>query len=150
MRGKFRNRRIGFHCALCNGCHQHHALEGFATAQGDVDLTVRKGGIGVNDGAFKGQSLALVNGDRPGQPQWILGKSPNHLRCNLLGFRIQGVFYIFPGNRLDRNLCLIIGAFHADTLLVDMNDLSDLAIEIEFFRRAVVAHEHDLCALFQR
>ena len=51
-----------------DGCCQLQAFQRPTTAQRHIYLTGCKRHIGIDDGVFEGQSLALMNGDGPRQP----------------------------------------------------------------------------------
>ena len=53
---------------------QHHSFKVRTTAQGYIDLPAVKRIASIDNRFFKSKSLAFVNSDGPGQPQWVLGK----------------------------------------------------------------------------
>lgn len=58
------------YCIVDNGVDgkwgtENHPFQCFASAQGNVCLSVGESGAGVNNGVFKSQSLAFMNSDRP-------------------------------------------------------------------------------------
>jgi hypothetical protein len=66
-------------------------------AQRNVYLAGSERGAGVDDRFFKGQSLAFVDGDRPGQADRILGESPQFLFFDPVFLLVVLVSDIFPG-----------------------------------------------------
>ena len=60
------------YCIVDNGVDgkwgtENHPFQCFASAQGNVCLSVGESGAGVNNGVFKSQSLAFMNSDAPCQ-----------------------------------------------------------------------------------
>ena len=60
------------YCIVDNGVDgkwgtENHPFQCFASAQGNVCLSVGESGASVNNGVFKSQSLAFMNSDAPCQ-----------------------------------------------------------------------------------
>ena len=80
---------IGFHTRAGDSGPQHDPFKTLAAAEGDIDLPVREGGLGINDGSFKSQTLALVDGDGPGELEGILSERAQNLLVDSLRFFVQ-------------------------------------------------------------
>src|SRR5581483_241375 len=89
--------RQPFQRAAARQGHVRLAVGERAAPQVDVDLVQRK-------------PLALVDGERPGQPQRKLAEGASHRFDDLLRRAVEGVAPAFPGCLLD----LVLGAVHLD------------------------------------
>ena len=87
---------VGLQRVLGNWGGQHYAFKCAAAAQRHIHLSGCKRLSGIDDGMLEGESLALVDGDGPCQPQGILLKGALHLGHDFLGLRIEHIFGVLP------------------------------------------------------
>ena len=116
--------------ALADAGGQNQTVEALAAAQRHIDLSGGKGESGVDDSMLKGQALALMDGDGPGQAQGILLEGTCNLGFYGLGLGVDGVFGILPLIRLHLDSVFVARTEHGDGLLVDGDDMSDTAVVI--------------------
>ncbi len=128
---------------------EHEPFQRAAAAQGHVHLAVGKSGIGVNDGFVKGEALAFVNGDGPGQLQRILTENAGYRFLNFFCSFVQYVFKIAPFGRLHVNGLLLAGTLHDNHVFPDLVYGTDFPVEIPLFAGDVVFGKHDLRAFFK-
>src|SRR5690606_8810545 len=122
------------------------AFQGPATAQCHVYLSRGKRSGKVQCHTVKGQTLTLVNGYSPGQPEWILGKTPDFLLDDFLFF-IELVSKIFPFDRLNFDEVFHPASDH-DDLFANLGHYSDFPIDILAIL-IVTSNKHNLRALYQ-
>ena len=128
---------------------QHHTLQRLATAQGHIHLPGGKRQAGIDDGPFEGQSLTLMDGDGPRQPQGQLRELPQHLGLNLARHVVQRVAGILPLQRFHLDGLAVALAIHLQPVVLGQRHVSDAPVIVAVFPRGVVLHEHHLCALLQ-
>ena len=130
-----------------DGLRQDNALETGAAAQGHIDLAMGKGApTDINNHLIKGLSLALMNGNGPGQLEGVLGEGAHGLGKDFLGLGIVGVFIDLPieGRDIDDK---ISREFHLDDIVFpglteDLDDFADRAVDPPAIR--IIIEEHDL------
>jgi hypothetical protein len=107
------------------GGAEHEAVEGLAAGEGDIDLAVGEGGVGVDDGAFEGEALALVDGDGPGELEGDLFEGAFDGFGDAVGGGIDGVLDVVPLEGLGEDVVDVAGAADADGGAVDGGDAAD-------------------------
>ena len=117
-----------------------------AARQRNVGLAVReRAAAKVDIHLVERQPLALVDGERPGQPHRELAEGAGHRLDDLLGRLVEGVAPAFPGCLLD--LVLVAVDLDPDALLLQARDAGDGAVDPAPV--GVVAQQHDLGAGLQ-
>ena len=144
------NSFVGNDGACLDGRRKHHSIEVFATTQRHIDLSWCEREVGIDDGPLEGQTLTLVDGDGPGQPQGQLVELSLNLRLNLAGLRVQLVLGVLPNQRFHLYRLGIARTEHADPSVADFHDFTDSTVVITVLASRVVLHKHHLCAFFQR
>src|SRR5262245_37657535 len=110
---------------------------------------MRERRLRIDDDTVEGESLALVDRDGPGELQRILSKRAKNICLYFFCSFIDRVLDILPFHWCDSDLSPLILAAHEDFVAGKAGDFSDLAVEIAFFRRQVIADKHHLRALLE-
>ena len=123
---------------------QHEAFQRGATAEGDIDLSVRKGLSRIDDDFVKSKTLALVDGDRPSQTQRDLGKAADFLFFDILVISIDGIFHVLPFQLRHSDTLAITQHGDSAFLFIVAYQPSDFAVKESLFRGWVVFDKHHL------
>ena len=91
---------------------------------------MRKGSLCIDDRSLKCKALTLVDRDRPCQFERILDKGSQHLLFDLFRRFIQRVFDILPLIWKNEDVRSIACAANANRVVVDLDNLTDLAIKV--------------------
>ena len=133
--------------ALTEGRLEGDALERGAAGEGDVGLSASEGASAseVDGHLVERQSLALMDGDGPGESDGELGVGAEQLFLDLLFLLVEGVAHVLP----DLALNVVLEAFLGDdadesVFLVDIVDDAEGAVHPALV--LVVLDEDDLCA----
>ena len=128
---------------------QHQSFEGPAAAQGDIGLTVGERSAHVDERAVEGQPLALVDRDGPGGLQRVLPEDAVYLFAYLLAVLVEFVARVGPFLLLEPDGLAIVSAADFDSVVGQLRDLSEHAVEVAVPAGGVVLHEHDLRSLLE-
>ena len=128
---------------------QDQAFQGLAPAQGHIGLAMGKGGAGVDDGFFKGKPLTFMDGNGPGQPEWVLPECTDTFFMYFLRLAVKRIFNVLPDDRFNTDLLLVLGTLDPNIVAADMGNGTNFAVEVALFRREIVAYEHHLSTHLQ-
>ena len=128
---------------------EHQPFQRLATAQCHIRLPVGKRAACVDDGMFKGEPLALVNGDGPRSLHRKLAEGAFHLFLDFLGSLVQHILGIGPYLFLQHDRLTATLRTHHHATAGHFGHLTQQAVVIAVGSRRIVFHKHHLRALLQ-
>ena len=128
---------------------QHNTFECLTAAERHIHLPVRKRLPGVDDDPLKSEPLALVDGDRPGEPERQLTKSTDDGLLHLLAGLVELVALVGPLGHLHDDIVGIALAAHAHEAGRQPGDGADAAVVVAAVAAAVIFDKHHLRPLFE-
>ena len=133
---------------LCrNGFTEHHPFERLAPAQRHIGLSGRKSSVDINDGMLKSQSLALVDGDGPCEPERILLEDAYDVFFYLLRTAVHLVACVRPCVNAHLYRFVTIKREHYDTLFRQLFHRAQHAVKVAMLH--IVLDKHDLGAFLE-
>jgi hypothetical protein len=126
---------------------QNQPLKCAATAERHVHLSCGKRASGIHDHLVQSQSLALVDGDGPGESQRVLAEGAEDLSLDLAGILLEPVADVLPDFLMQRVVRSGVAERDRDLGSTDLPHGGEFAVVVGA-SLDVVADEHDLCADF--